>query len=645
MTEIEKDGKDNINENSNNKSSIGTEEATNTEANTEEIGGSKLRQHVNRFHKEGETAAHKEEMEEKNEQKTNEDDKKMETNTEKEEATNTKANTETIGVLGLQQEERERKGGMAAETKEATMEDKTEAGEADRQQEDKRDATDAQTEVEKLRARTYKSTKCGQGIVIEGWDDLDDYDVEDEYTMDDEELIKQRSAQSFQRRKAELNTIDDTEEDKNSTIRKEGKQDNHRLEKGEIMEDKRKLTETPVASDEENREEKEVDLQTRREDIYIDIETLQRQIDNCHDDQLEDLEKEMMELLIVQGELYSSEDDEYNGGAEGDNYYTMSDESRSSSENSEEDENKTNAQTIDYYRLLTSTITDQSMVLQGDQKIQVKFENKLLGMVVAKRNNKLYVHKINNEELGQVIQVNDIIRKVNSVRVGNQLAAIQSSVRPMYIEFVRKESVKGLDEKRVEYSTDEEWTDDEKIPVDTGINNSDIEGVRDEESMDSTERELQSVRDKERKKNDSEEDDDSDYQNNEEETDNDDESNDEDNPIEEEVEREGEEEEEEVEEEEENELMDTTGSNELCCAGDLCTHEFGQEIIGLSHRCRSCNGRLHGFLCSNEKSDELIGMVCKHVRLMRWNSESRLKEEMKNGKFNKEAKPNQKIRA
>ena len=129
--------------------------------------------------------------------------------------------------------------------------------------------------------------------------------------------------------------------------------------------------------------------------------------------------------------------------------------------------------------------------------------------------------------------------------------------------------------------------------------------------MDSTERELQSVRDKERKKNDSEEDDDSDYQNNEEETDNDDESNDEDNPIEEEVEREGEEEEEEVEEEEENELMDTTGSNKLCCAGDLCTHEFGQEIIGLSHRCRSCNGRLHGFLCSNEKSDELIGMVCK----------------------------------
>ena len=111
----------------------------------------------------------------------------------------------------------------------------------------------------------------------------------------------------------------------------------------------------------------------------------------------------MMELLIVQGELYSSEDDEYNGGAEGDNYYTISDKSRSSSENSEEDENETKAQTIDYYSLQTTTTTDQSMVFQGDQKIQVKFENKLLGMAVAKRNNNLYVHKINNEELKHAI--------------------------------------------------------------------------------------------------------------------------------------------------------------------------------------------------------------------------------------------------
>ena len=107
--------------------------------------------------------------------------------------------------------------------------------------------------------------------------------------------------------------------------------------------------------------------------------------------------------------------------------------------------------------------------------------------------------------------------------------------------------------------------------------------------------ELQSVRNKERKKNESEEDDDSDYRSNEEGTGNDDESNDEDNPIEEERERE-----EEEEEEEETELMDTTGSNELCCAGDFCTHKFGQEIIGMSQRCRACNGRLHGFPCSNK---------------------------------------------
>ena len=69
------------NENNNNKSTIGTEEATNTEANTEEIGGSKLRQHANKFHEEGATAAHKEEMEEKNEQKINEYNKEMKMNT------------------------------------------------------------------------------------------------------------------------------------------------------------------------------------------------------------------------------------------------------------------------------------------------------------------------------------------------------------------------------------------------------------------------------------------------------------------------------------------------------------------------------------------------------------------------------------
>ena len=59
--------------------------------------------------------------------------------------------------------------------------------------------------------------------------------------------------------------------------------------------------------------------------------------------------------------------------------------------------------------------------------------------------------------------------------------------------------------------------------------------------------------------------------------------------------------------------MDTTDSttNTLCCARDFCKKEGGRAIIGVSHRCRACNGRLHGFPCSNGKSDELIGMICK----------------------------------
>ena len=70
------------------------------------------------------------------------------------------------------------------------------------------------------------------------------------------------------------------------------------------------------------------------------------------------------------------------------------------------------------------------------------------------------------------------------------------SVRPMYIEFVRKVSIKGLDDEITEYYTDEEWTNDEVLPDDTGINNSNIEGARDGESIDSTEMKLQEVRNK-----------------------------------------------------------------------------------------------------------------------------------------------------
>ena len=59
--------------------------------------------------------------------------------------------------------------------------------------------------------------------------------------------------------------------------------------------------------------------------------------------------------------------------------------------------------------------------------------------------------------------------------------------------------------------------------------------------------------------------------------------------------------------------MDITKSttNELCCAGEFCQQEGGQAIIGMSHRCIACDGQLHGFPCSDGKSDKLIGMICK----------------------------------
>ena len=220
---------------------------------------------------------------------------------------------------------------------------------------------------------------------------------EDRGDMDDQnnklEVKKKRKRKKKRKKgKKREEKEEEEEEDNNSTTSKEEERDSRKSEEGEIMEDERKITETSVASDEENREEIYVDLQTRREEVYIDIDTLQSQIENCQDDHLEDLEKQMMELLTIQEELYSSEDehDGNNGGAEGDSYHTMSDESRSSSENRDDDANEITA--TDYYRLLTAATTAQPMVTQGDQKIQVKFENKLLGMDVVKRNDILYIY-------------------------------------------------------------------------------------------------------------------------------------------------------------------------------------------------------------------------------------------------------------
>ena len=59
--------------------------------------------------------------------------------------------------------------------------------------------------------------------------------------------------------------------------------------------------------------------------------------------------------------------------------------------------------TTDYYRLLTNETTSQPMVIQKELKIKVKFKKKLLGMIVAKGKNKLWVDTINKEELKKKI--------------------------------------------------------------------------------------------------------------------------------------------------------------------------------------------------------------------------------------------------
>ena len=82
------------------------------------------------------------------------------------------------------------------------------------------------------------------------------------------------------------------------------------------------------------------------------------------------------------------------------------------------------------------------IVIQQEYKIQVKFEAKLLGMKVAKENNKLWVVKINTDTLKRKIQVKDIISVINGERVGDDLTILQSPQRPMYIEFTRLLSTK-----------------------------------------------------------------------------------------------------------------------------------------------------------------------------------------------------------
>merc|ERR1712161_132592 len=106
-------------------------------------------------------------------------------------------------------------------------------------------------------------------------------------------------------------------------------------------------------------------------------------------------------------ELYPSDDEEEdeltdnyrNDGVEDVNRdHTMKDESSSESEHSDKNIKEENA---------------QPMIIQQEHKIQVKFENKSLGMKVAKGNNKLWVDTIIKKSLKKKIKVNDTIRSIN----------------------------------------------------------------------------------------------------------------------------------------------------------------------------------------------------------------------------------------
>ena len=49
----------------------------------------------------------------------------------------------------------------------------------------------------------------------------------------------------------------------------------------------------------------------------------------------------------------------------------------------------------------------------------------------------------------------------------------------------------------------------------------------------------------------------------------------------------------------------------LCCARDLCDQDAGIIKTGNGHGCKSCEGRMHGFLCSDRKVQFMTGMTCK----------------------------------
>ena len=95
------------------------------------------------------------------------------------------------------------------------------------------------------------------------------------------------------------------ENERNSTISKDrawNKEDGFILEEGEIVEEEENNTEVKETSD-ENEElcvmgVADAEAKQRRRELEMEIEDTQNQIDNCHDDQREDLEKQMMISLI-----------------------------------------------------------------------------------------------------------------------------------------------------------------------------------------------------------------------------------------------------------------------------------------------------------------------------------------------------------
>merc|ERR1712238_248992 len=119
--------------------------------------------------------------------------------------------------------------------------------------------------------------------------------------------------------------------------------------------------------------------------------------------------------------------------------------------------------------------TSEPILVQKTHKYQVKFETKTLGMDVTKGRNSLWVAKVNMEILKKKIQINDTISVKNGERVGNDISALQSPNRPLYIEFSRTGSVEVIEDERIEYYSDEELMNSEGIPNETGIDNSDIE--------------------------------------------------------------------------------------------------------------------------------------------------------------------------